>query len=519
MKAIFINPNLVVQSNDPFTTGIVYMPVGLASVVAAVRESGFEVAVIDAFGECPKQCRKQGKFIVLGLTEEEVISRIPKDCAVIFVFANQIINHICIVSLLSAIKRQWPTVPVGILENSQAVTAYALKAVAGEFFSRGADFLLTGEGELTAIELCKRVAAGQTDRFGEIEGILEPSESPGTAEITKKSLPANAAAFDLKRHGKNRRAFIGNLDLIPFPAWDLFPLQRYWSLRFAHGPQSSERYLPILTSRGCPYPCGFCVVPATNDTTWRARSATNVVDEIEHWNRTLGISEFHIEDLNPTVDDQRTRMICQEILRRKLKVTWKIVAGTKVETLKSEETIGLMGRAGCKYISISPETGSARVLKLMNKPFNLDHAQRMINSMNKARIHSQACFVLGFPGETSADRELTWALAKRLTQGGLDEIALFIITPVPGAQIFRNYGGYKSLSDLNFTPVWRDDYHELRKFRLKLYAAFLWWKIRYHPLNVFAQLWSFLTKRFQTKMEMVPYKALVWKLVELRSPN
>jgi radical SAM superfamily enzyme YgiQ (UPF0313 family) len=56
---------------------------------------------------------------------------------------------------------------------------------------------------------------------------------------------------------------ISDLDSLPFPAWALFPLENYWNLRFAHGPQTTERYLPLLTSRGCPYPCKFCVAPTT----------------------------------------------------------------------------------------------------------------------------------------------------------------------------------------------------------------------------------------------------------------
>ena len=67
---------------------------------------------------------------------------------------------------------------------------------------------------------------------------------------------------------------------------------------------------PILSSRGCPYPCNFCVVPKTNDRKWRARSPENTVAEIKYWKRKLGIDEFHFEDLNPTVNDKRTKKLC-----------------------------------------------------------------------------------------------------------------------------------------------------------------------------------------------------------------
>jgi len=98
---------------------------------------------------------------------------------------------------------------------------------------------------------------------------------------------------------------------------------------------------------------------------------------------------------------------------------------------------------------------------------------------------------------------------------GVDEIALFIISPVPGAEIFESLKGYQSLSDLNFTPTWRADYPGLSRFRLQLYRSFLWWKIRYHPLKILHQMINFLRRRFETKMEMVPYKAIFLKMLML----
>lgn len=495
------------------------MPISLAYVASMIRQSGYEPLVIDAFGERPKQCRQSGKFMVMGLTAEEVCARIAVDAKVVFIFANQLINHISIVAHVKSIKKCFPGLAIAILENTQAVTAYALRDVAKEFFSCGADFLVTGEGELKSVAICRLLESSQRGDISAVEGVLveEFADAGHNSEVHESmSIATNKGSIRSSPHrGRNRRKFIEDLDSLPFPAWDLFPLENYWSLRFAHGPQSSTRYLPLLTSRGCPYPCKFCVVPATNDTTWRARSPRNVVDEIEHWHKTLRVSEFHLEDLNSTVDDRRTKEICREILDRGLKISWKIVAGTKVETIKSEDTLEQMAKAGCRYISISPETGSPRVLKLIDKPFRIDHARRLIAKMNSLGIRSQACFVLGFPGEEENDRNLTWILAKDLTRSGLDEIALFIISPVPGSEIYSQYKGYQSLSDLNFTPVWREDYSELRKFRLELYGAFLWWKLRYHPIKLLAQAWRFVTRRFETKMEMVPYKALVWKVSEI----
>jgi anaerobic magnesium-protoporphyrin IX monomethyl ester cyclase len=487
---ILINPNLVVQRHDPFTTGIVYMPISLAYIASSLREAGFPVKVVDAFGERPSQARHEGKFLLLGLNYDEVVDLIPDNCEAVFVYAINLTNHLSTVGIVSAVKRGRPSCPVVVVENTQAVSAYALNLVAREFYDAGADYVLTGEGELRAVGLVRAILNGGSEHLQQLDGL-------GSRQFH------NAPESVIK-----------DLDDLPFPAWDLFPIENYWNLRFAHGPLQAKRYLPLLTSRGCPYPCKFCVVPATNNQKWRPRSAKNVVDEIESLAGKYQVKEFHVEDLDPTISDQRIREICEELRRRGLQINWKIAAGTKVETIRNEETIDLMAAAGCRYISISPETGSPRLLKEMRKPFNLSHAVRLVRRMNQVGIRSQACFVLGYPGETAEDLRMTRDLVRDLTREGVDEIALFIITPVPGSAIYEQLHGYKSLSELNFSPTWREDYGQLSRFRLRLYAQFLLWKLRYHPLKLLRQPFNFVRRSFETKMEMVPYRAMVLKRLD-----
>jgi anaerobic magnesium-protoporphyrin IX monomethyl ester cyclase len=488
MNVALINPNLVMQRNDPFTTGIVYMPITLAYLAASLREAGHQVNVIDAYAAAPRQSRRAGNFVLFGLNETQILERLPQELNAIFVYAINLTNHLSTIAIVRSVKQARPKTPVIVVENTQAVTAYALSLVAAEFYAAGADYVLTGESEKRALRLLDALKHGPEEiNLQAIDGLGSPKFYNPPADVLVEE----------------------TLDNLPFPAWDLFPLENYWSLHFAHGPLSAKKYLPILTSRGCPYPCGFCVVPATNNQKWRPRSAKSIVDEIERFGKTLGVHEFHIEDLDPTISDPRIREICNEIIRRGLKIAWKIAAGTKVETMRDEETIDLMAAAGCRYISISPETGSPRLLKLMRKPFNLEHAVRIVKRMNVARIRSQACFVLGYPGETEEDLQMTWNLVRDLTRVGVDEVALFIITPVPGSAIHEQFSGYSSLSELNFSPTWRTDYERLNRFRVRLYARFLWWKLRYHPFKLLRQPFNFLLRRFETKMEMVPYRALM----------
>ncbi len=489
---VLINPNVIVQRNDPFTTGIVYMPIGLAYIASSLRKAGFEIKVIDAFASNPRLARQAGKFLILGLNYDDVVKEIPDNCRVIFVYAINLTSHISAIGIVHAVKQKFKNIPVVVIENTQAVTAYALSHVADEFYKAGTDFVLTGEGEQRSVRLAHALINGPKEDLRQIDGL-------GSHDFY--NVPSDN---------------INNLDDLPFPAWDMFPLENYWSLHFAHGPISTKGYLPLLTSRGCPYQCRFCVIPKTNDRKWRMRSAKNVVDEIEYFVRTYDVREFHIEDVDPTISDKRMREICHEILDRKLNVIWKLVSGTKVETILNEETIDLMAKAGCRYISISPESGSPHILKLMNKPFNLAHAENLAAHMSRAGIRLQVCFVLGFPGETEEDLNMTWNLVRRLTRKGVDEIALFIITPVPGSAIYESYHGFESLSELNFTPSWRQDYALLNRFRLSLYRHFLLWKLLYHPFKFFRQPFNFLLRRFETKMEMVPYRAMVYKWWDMK---
>lgn len=491
--AILVNTNTVSLPADPFTTGIPYMPVSLAYLAAGLRKAGIEVRVIDAFGEAPERVHFREGFLVQGLLPEEVAALVPWNSSVIFVYAGTVAAHVATVAIISAIRAR-VRCPIVVVENTQAVTAYSLRPVAEEFFRAGADVILLGEGDVRGPQLVQSLA-----RRGEIQAV------PGLL---------------FRRDGRvidsGPPPQVADLESLPFPAWDLFPLHGYWRIHYAHGPMQGK-YLSLLTSRGCPYPCQFCIIPALSAVRWRPRSARSVVDEMLAHVDLFGVREFHIEDLNPTVSERRVREFCREIIDRGIQVTWKIAAGTKIDTIKDPTTIGLMAQAGCRYLSLSPESGSPRMLKLMDKPFDHAHALRLVEEMARAGITSQACFVLGFPGEGANDRRLTREYVRQLVRAGLDEIALFIMTPVPGSATYGGLLGYRTLSELNFSPTWRSDYPPLSQFRLRLYGNFLLWKLRYRPWKILRQPLNFLRRNFETKMEMTPYRALRLTLLRLGS--
>lgn len=111
---------------------------------------------------------------------------------------------------------------------------------------------------------------------------------------------------------------------------------------------------------------------------------------------------------------------------------------------------------------------------------------------------------------------MTAQLVHDLTRAGVDEIALFIVAPVPGSAIYEQFSGFAEYSELTFSPRWRRDFEELNRFRLGLYRQFILWKLRYFPSKIVRQAGNFLRRRFETKMEMTPYRALCTSLMELR---
>jgi radical SAM superfamily enzyme YgiQ (UPF0313 family) len=480
-----INPPISGQKGDPHT-GIPFMPFVLAYLAAALDRAGAKVDVIDAFGLAPRSSYDFAGKRACGLTPEQVAERVDPLSQRVFLYARAVQDHDLIVAIARLVRRRVPRASLIVVENSQAVTSFSLRFSLGELFPH-VDYALLGECEETGPALVEALEKGET--APDLDGL------------------ARRDASTERGYTLNDRAFGGvDLDSLPAPLWERFPLQNYWSLRVGHGPVS-DRYLTVLSSRGCPYPCTFCVVPDMTGRRWRGKPPVAFVDELETLSQRFGVSEFHLEDVNATVAKKRMIAICEEIRRRRLAITWKLVSGIKIETV-DEETLRQMASDGCRYLSFSPESGSPRVLKLMKKCFDHDKALRLTRVMADLGIHTQACFVLGYPGESDEDRRLTEGFVRALVRNGLKEVALFIFTPVPGSEAFGLIDGYQSYSELSFSPSWRRDYAEIARFRRRLYLEFFAWKCLYQPVEVLRHAQRLFRRRFQTKMEMVAYRVL-----------
>jgi radical SAM superfamily enzyme YgiQ (UPF0313 family) len=200
-----------------------------------------------------------------------------------------------------------------------------------------------------------------------------------------------------------RRPMISNLDELPFPVRQLTGYHRYYSFI-----GSKKIATTIMSSRGCPHRCSFCYIPYQGSL--RMRSAKSVISEIEECIK-LGIKEFFFFDENFTINEKLVIDICDEIISNRLNIIFYI--RSRIDTV-SEEMLKKLKKAGCQRIQFGVESGSPRILKIMNKKINLEQIEKTFEMTKKIGIPTFADFMLGYPGETEEEIELSIKFAKKI---------------------------------------------------------------------------------------------------------
>jgi len=288
------------------------------------------------------------------------------------------------------------------------------------------DFVLRGEPEATLRELLDTLE-GKEPSDPRVARIVADTGLPGgETKAGEAGLPfIRGLAW---RRGEEivinpDRPFIPNLDDLPIPLHHLLPLQKQ-RMPMIKGP-----FTFIVTSRGCPAGCKFCIKHVSYQNSVRVRSPENVVEELKIL-ADLGIHNVHMYADLFTVNREQVMGICEGILSAGLKVKW--TCNSRVDYV-DEAMLKQMGRAGCWLISWGIESANEQILKRIHKGYRKEQAVRALTWAKKAGIKNWGYFIIGLPGETEESIKETIAYSKELPL----DIALFhIAAPYPGTPFF-----------------------------------------------------------------------------------
>jgi radical SAM superfamily enzyme YgiQ (UPF0313 family) len=274
--------------------------------------------------------RPPAEPIYHGLAIDEIVDRIDPatDAIGISVMFSQQWPHV--EELVRAIHARLPDRPIFIggehvagtwefvLDQCAPVTACAI-----------------GEGEDTMVELMEYVAGRRA--LADVAGI--------------------ACRVDGRPVRTPPRQRIRNLDELPWPAWDLFPVEKYHEGGFTYGVNLG-RSMPILATRGCPYQCTFCSSPAMWTTRYYVRDVAEVVDEIASYVERWAVSNVDFYDLTAIIKRDWILQFCAELERRRLTITYQLPSGTRSEALDEEVLAALYGPAAATSAT-RPESAAA----------------------------------------------------------------------------------------------------------------------------------------------------------------
>lgn len=364
----------------PPATGILDRPssphLGVAYLAAVAREEGHEVRVVD---------------MRFGYSKEEVIGRVKDFSTDVVCLTSTTMGYEFVYSLIDELKKHNSFVMVGG-PHSSAIKKDILE-------ESKADVAIKGEGEETLKELLINLSKKNHD-FSKIRGVIWRDNG----QVVENP----------------EREFFHELDKLPFPAYDLFELERYM-----------DKKIPIATSRGCPYYCTFCTIFLTMGRRFRARSAGNIVDELEYW-ENKGYRYFGFNDDNFSSDMKRAEEICDEIIKRNLKIKWELRNGVRIDRV-DEPLLRKMKRAGCFYLAFGVESADQDVLNKMKKGLNIKRVKRAIMLAERVGIKKGAFFIIGLPGDNFKKFKKSLKFATSLP---LDEVRFYSAVPYPGTELF-----------------------------------------------------------------------------------
>lgn len=273
-----------------------------------------------------------------------------------------------VVSIFKRIKKQQPETPVCL------GGPYVTTIMQDVFKETPADFAVYGEGEITFSELIKLLK--NNGKPEDIDGLMY--KTPSGEIITNPP-----------------RQQIKNLDSIPLPAYDIYPMQKYPLHR-------------IVSSRGCPYTCAFCNSSSIWGDKWRKRSAENIMEEIDMLVKNYGKKIFIFGDNSFNIDKQRVEEFCDLLIKNKTRILWSASIRADIIT---QPLADKMKAAGCYNVAIGIESANNEVLKHINKRSTIQEIGEGIKIFKNAGIEVLGQFVIGSPHDTleTVTESIEWA--------------------------------------------------------------------------------------------------------------
>jgi anaerobic magnesium-protoporphyrin IX monomethyl ester cyclase len=378
-----------------------YPPLGTLYAASYLRGRGWDVELFDA---------------MLAESEQEwaaALDRHTPQVAILFEDNFNYLSKMCLLRMREAaftmIEMARARGCIVILCGADA-TDHSL-----EYFGRGADYVLLGEGEAT---------------LGELMDVLRahPTTGPAPAQEALSSILGLAwPDGNGGEHRNPRRPDITQLDELPFPAWDLVDIPRYQAVwRERHGYYSMN----MVTTRGCPYHCNWCAKPIWGQR-YNSRSPENVVAEMKWLKETyhpdhiwfaddiFGLKPGWIERFGKLVKEQGAAIPFKCLLRADL------IRPPVVEGLKA---------AGCQTVWMGAESGSQKILDAMDKGTLVPQIYEGRQLLGEAGIHVAFFLQFGYPGETRADVENTLKMVRETMP---DDIGISVSYPLPGTKFYE----------------------------------------------------------------------------------
>jgi anaerobic magnesium-protoporphyrin IX monomethyl ester cyclase len=415
-KVTLVRPPVVVLPGALATHGPT-PPLGAAYVAAALRDAGHQVDLIDGAGEAignwVEVDSPVGVLHRIGLSPEDIVDRIDPESDIVGITTMFLHEWPQVRELSALIKQRLPD--TFLILGGENATAFSRWILAQ---SDDIDCCVLGEGEATAVELAGRIAEGKP--LHGMTGVALHSSVAG--EVLDTGLSTRISKAELKS--------------TPRPAWDLVPLDKY----FAHYPffgVNRGRSMQVLGTRGCPYKCSFCSSPQMWTTKYVVREPEDVVDEIAQYVDVYGIENVNFVDLTAATNRKWTLGLCDALEARLPDIEWQLPVGTRIEAI-DREVLQRIYDTGCRNITFAPESGSQRMLEIMDKRVKLDKVLAAVEDGNDIGLRTMINIIIGHPDETWADQRKSVRFMWKSAWKGCQDCAVMMFCPYPGSADFED---------------------------------------------------------------------------------